>query len=367
MNQIKDVIINHINSNNGYITLDNFIYISMYDENFGYYISKNPIGEKNDFITSPEISQLFGEIIGLYILDYWNMNINKSFNLFELGPGKGTMMRDILNISSNFPNYVSKINLKLIEKNHNLIIHQKKILNEFNNKLESIKWYKDLNNFDDTKNTIFIANEFFDCFPIKQIYKFKDIYYEKIVRYDISKNKFQLDNILINKYNPILKKIDYFDLKNDIKDGTILEISNLSDEYIFKISDILLNNEGIIVLFDYGNNFLIGKSTIKSIKNHKHSEILDNPGHQDISYMINFSYIKNLFISKNLYVYGPFNQGDFFKSLGIKQRKDNIIKTNLDKKNQLENGLNRIIDNDKMGKLFKVLIASSKKIKLYEN
>ena len=64
--------------------------------------------------------------------------------------------------------------------------------------------------------------------------------------------------------NPLLKKIDYFDLKNDIKDGAIIEISNLSDEYIFKISDILLNNEGIIILIDYGNNFLIGKSTIKS-------------------------------------------------------------------------------------------------------
>ena len=88
MNQLKSKLLKKINSNKGYIPIDKFIEICMYDNKNGYYINNNPIGRKGDFITSPEISQLFGEIIGLYIIDYWKKYIKKSFNLIELGPGK---------------------------------------------------------------------------------------------------------------------------------------------------------------------------------------------------------------------------------------------------------------------------------------
>ena len=125
MNELQNSIIEKINLNNGFITLDKFIKICMYDRNYGYYLKNSPIGKKGDFITSPEISQLFGEMIGLYIFDYWKNNINNNVNLIELGPGKGTLLSDILNITKTFSKFQKSLNIIRIETSNALIKQQK--------------------------------------------------------------------------------------------------------------------------------------------------------------------------------------------------------------------------------------------------
>ena len=366
MNKIKSSIINKINKNNGYITIDQFIETAMYDKNCGYYIKRNPIGKNGDFITAPEISQIFGELIGLYIFDYWKNYINKSFNLIELGPGKGTLLKDLLRISSNFVDYTNQINLKLIEKNLFLTKFQKKILKNESLNLESVTWKKNINNIGN-KKSIFLANEIFDCFPIKQIFKTRKDYFEIIVKYNSKTNSFFLDKTKATCSKKILYEIDNIYKKNSFKDGSIIEISSALNNYVEKISKILLRNNGLLILIDYGNNKPTGQSTIRSLFKHKHTKIFDNPGNQDLTFMIDFSYLIKKFSKKKLNVYGPFSQRDFLISLGIKKRKNQILKNaSIDQKLSIETEVDRLINIKQMGKLFKVLLVSSPRMKNYE-
>ena len=366
MNQIKNKLLKKINLNKGYIPIDKFIEICMYDNKNGYYINNNPIGRKGDFITSPEISQLFGEIIGLYIIDYWKKYIKRSFNLIELGPGRGTLIKDLINISKKFPKYLSSMNLRLVEINKRMIINQKKILKNNIYKLKEVKWSNHLKNLD-KKETIFIANEFFDCFPIKQTLKINEDYFERVVKYNNKNKVFKFDSIKLKNNNKISKLTEKIYKLNNLKDGSIVEIETESKNYIKKIAHIIKKNNGLLIMIDYGNFIASGYSTLQSIKKHKESSFLKNPGHQDLSHMIVFSEYIQSFKNMNLNVYGPYYQKDFFSSLGIHELKNKIsLKSSNKQQKEMELGLNRIISDQQMGLLFKVLIVSSRKLIGYE-
>ena len=135
---IKKILIDKIKKN-GSINVGEFIRICQF-ENDGYYLKNNPIGKSNDFITSPEISQIFGEIIGIFLINYWEEKIKTNFNLVELGPGRGTLLKDILRTSSLNQKFLNSISLTLIEKNKSLIEIQKNIL-DFN----KISWNMEFN------------------------------------------------------------------------------------------------------------------------------------------------------------------------------------------------------------------------------
>ena len=163
------------------IPLDKFIDKVLYDKKSGYYMKKNPIGHKGDFITSPNISIIFSEIIAIWLISFWeNLGSPKKINIIELGAGNGEMMFQILNTATRFKNFKRSSNFFIHEKSLYLKNLQKKKNKKFN-----IKWINDLKK---TPNypSLFIANEFFDALPIKQFIKRKNKWYEKFI---ISKNK----------------------------------------------------------------------------------------------------------------------------------------------------------------------------------
>jgi len=157
----KKLIINEINKE-GSIDVGKFIQLCQFENN-GYYLKNNPIGKQNDFITAPEISQMFGEIFAIFLINYWENKIKTDFNLVELGPGKGTLLKDILRTSSKKQDFLNAANVILIEKNKYLIKLQKKILD-----VDNINWSEEF--YIANKNIPFIiySNEFFDCFPVRQ-------------------------------------------------------------------------------------------------------------------------------------------------------------------------------------------------------
>ena len=170
---IKEKIIKKIIDNNQPITMEKYIEFCLYD-NHGYYTNNNILGKSGDFITAPEISQLFGEIIGLCLYSLWKNIINQSFNLIELGPGKGTLLIDILNITKTFSKFQKSLNIKLIETNDDLIKQQKYNLKTNVLHTKNIKWVKDLTNLSHNPAIIY-ANEFLDCLPIRQFHHINDI------------------------------------------------------------------------------------------------------------------------------------------------------------------------------------------------
>ena len=332
------------------IPIEKFIEISLYDED-GYYSNSNVIGSAGDFITSPEISQLFGEILGLYILNYWQENIKKKFNLIELGPGRGTLLIDIMNITKKFNNFNKAIDIQLIEKNINLIQKQKTNFINFDLDLKKINWSQNFeNNFKEP--IIVVANEFFDCFPVRQFYKKNDIWYEKMVYYDSGKEIIKLTDTIV-KDRKTLNNIKSYNPLN------ILEISKSREKIFSKICDNILKSGGMMIAVDYGYLEKPRNFTLQSVYKNKHSNVLDNIGYQDITSLIDFKSLIAITKTYNLKVNIFTTQRDFLIQNGIYKRLKKILENcKENQKKVMENGLERIINKKNMGSLFKVLVIS---------
>jgi len=177
--KIKKVI-----RDNGYITVDGFMNIALFDKDDGYYIKKNPIGANQDFITAPEISGIFGECLAGFITIKIQENLKNSgkINLIELGAGRGTLLRDILDTISKFNDIYQRIGCYILDVNEELVEIQKKTLI---NHADKIKWVKNINESGD-RPSIFIANEFFDALPIKQFIKLNSEIKERVIKFDAS-------------------------------------------------------------------------------------------------------------------------------------------------------------------------------------
>ena len=222
MNVIKKKLIDLIKKNPDGISLDKYIEVCLFGKN-GYYNNSQPIGSAGDYITAPEISQLFGEIIGFYIYNFWHKHFRCPFNLIELGPGNGTLISDILRISRAYKIFVNSMTINLIEINQKLINLQKKILKKNNFDINKIIWS---NNFDliEQKPSIIFANEFFDCFATKQFIKINGKWKEKKVNFNDKEKHFYIkntsvDNILMNN------KLDNYATKNHHNNEVLIEIS----------------------------------------------------------------------------------------------------------------------------------------------
>ena len=347
---IKKKIIEKIKNKNS-ISLDEFIKISLFDKN-GYYSKKNPLGKKGDFITSPDISQLFGEILGLYIYEFWEKKIQTNFNLIELGPGNGTLLLDILRITREFPNFHSSMNINLIELNSTLIKIQKKKL--INNNFNHIKktWNKNLDIIK-TAPSIIISNEFFDCFPIKQFQIKNNEWYEKFINYSEKKDIFFYEMKKV-KDSKSLKEL------KDIVNIEFVEYSFERDNYFSKLCNFLSQTKGLIITSDYGYLNLPDHSTLQCVYNHKYSNLFDNIGDQDITSEVNFQRFIKIANINNLNIDKFSLQHNFLIDNGIIQRKERILKNCNEKQaKELNFGLNRLIEKNKMGSLFKFLIISN--------
>ena len=347
----KESIYNKLTNFKNPITIEKFIELCLFDEE-GYYLQSNVIGSSGDFITSPEISQLFGEIIGLYILDYWQINLKKKFNLIELGPGKGTLLFDMLRITKKFDHFNKSMEIKLIEKNKKLTDIQKINLRSPSLNINKIDWFHDFeNNYKDP--IIVIANEFFDCFPIKQFYQNNKLWYEKMIKYDPVNKYLKLMDYKINDSKTIENIENY-------KPSNVLEISKSREKYFSKICRNIKTLGGMILTIDYGYINKPENFTLQSLFNNKNSHILDNIGMQDITSLVDFNSLISIAKSYKLNIDVFSTQREFLIKNGIYERINNLLNNCKEsQKNALNEGLNRIIDKNKMGTIFKVLVVSN--------
>ena len=329
--------------------LDKFIELALYANN-GYYLSKKPIGRKFDFITSPEISQMFGEIIGVYLLYNWKEKINSKFNLIELGPGNGTLFKDIERTAKILPNFFENANVNLIEINKELRKIQEKNLNYFGK--SKIRWSKTLN-FRSKLPSIIYSNEFFDCFPVRQFLNNNNQWFERYVKFNEKESKYYS----INKRVISKKILDYL---NKYKKQKIYEVSYSRNKYFEQICKYLKKNRGICILIDYGYNEKIKNFTLQAIYNHKKTSIFDNLGQQDISSHVNFKELIEIAKQNKLKINEFISQRDFLIKYGILERKKKLLNKNSNlKKNLINDEVDRLINSNRMGKLFKCLVVSN--------
>ncbi len=333
------------------IPVDQFIDKALYDKKFGYYMKRNPFGFKGDFITSPNISILFSEMIAIWIISFWEkLNCPEKFNLVELGGGNGEMMKILNNSFQKFPKFKSACIINIYEKSNYLKKIQKKKIK--NNK---INWLK---NLDDLKNypSIFIANEFFDALPIKQFIKKKKLWYERYVNFGNLEKSYFYD-VLFN-----MKKFEKKVRLNISKNQNFIEFSPLAINYLRKITKKIENFNGGILIIDYGYNDKKIKNTLQAIHNHKYSNTLKNIGLSDITYNLNFHFLKKIISEFSKLKIKITNQREFLLNMGILKRAE-IITKNLafSQKADIFFRIKRLISNEEMGKLFKVMLITKKK------
>mgnify|MGYP001266876578 FL=1 len=335
---------------NDILTIDKYINEALYNNKTGYYMKKNPFGKKGDFITAPNISILFSEMIAVWVVSFWeNLKSPKEFNLIELGAGNGEMMSQIIKTFESFPLFKNCCKINILEKSPYLKKIQKKKL-----KNKNIKWLKNLNKISNLPS-IFIANEFFDAIPFKQFIKKNGKWYERNIKFYKFKKPEYLD--ISCNMNEIEKKIGF---KISYKQKFI-EYSPYAIDYMKIIAKKINLNTGGVLIIDYGYWNTLMKNTIKSVYKHKNVDLLDSFGKADITYNINFNIFEKILKNFNLKINGKTTQKKFLINLGILKRAE-IISKNLpfSKKADIYFRVKKLIDNNSMGELFKVLLATNK-------
>ena len=336
------------------LPLDQFINIALYNKKYGYYMKKNPFGKDGDFITSPMISNLFAEMIALWCISFWeHLKKPKKILIVELGPGDGSLCRDLLKTFKKFNNFYSCVKVNLLEKSEKL----KKIqYTKINNK--KVKWIKSINQIK-YGPIIFLGNEFFDALPIKQLCNKNNTLYEKHVILSKNKKKLEFTYKKINR-----KIIKYNDFLNSPSSTKFLEYPITAIKYLIAIARKINKFNGSLLTCDYGYIFSKKKSTLLSIAKHEHKEIFFQPGNTDISSHINFNLFSKVLKKNSLDVNKIVTQSEFLQKMGILERA-NILskKMSFKSKANMYYRIKKLLDANEMGNLFKVLLAQKKNIK----
>jgi cyclopropane-fatty-acyl-phospholipid synthase len=333
------------------IPLDQFINIALYNKKFGYYMKNNPFGKEGDFITAPMISNLFGEMLAIWCVAFWEyIGKPNKILLVELGPGDGSLCKSLLKTFKQFKNFYNSLEVNLLEISDKLkIIQQSKI----NNK--KVKWIKKINEIN-YGPVIFLGNEFFDALPVKQLYKKKKLFFEKHVALSSDKKKIRF---LYKRANDALVK-NIQDL-NLITVGNTIEYPVGAIKFLEDIAKKINKFDGGLLAFDYGYITKKNQNTLQSVKKHKQVNLFFKPGDSDITSHINFKLFHKILKKNNLSVKKIANQNEFLKKVGILERA-NILskKMTFKEKANMFYRLKRLLDPKEMGNLFKVIFAQKK-------
>ncbi len=336
-------------SKNKKIKVDDFINEGLYKPEVGYYSHKIPFGKKGDFVTSPTISNLFSEIIAVWIISSWEiLGKPKIFNLVELGPGDGSLSEVLVRTFKNFPTFNNSVKIFLYEKSQFLKkIQQKKV------KGINVEW---INNFKKIKKgpTIFFGNEFFDAIPIKQFYYKDKNLFEKCYVF----NGKSLKETYCKPNSKDLLKLKSFKVLKKLK---FIEYPKLGLEELNKIIKKIKYLSGGVLLIDYGYIGRLNENTIQIVmKNRKiqKKNLLKYFGKADITSLVNFSLLNEFFLKEKLNVKKIVSQKFFLERMGIVERAKILEKSmNKAQKKYMFTTLSRLLNRSSMGELFKVIFA----------
>jgi len=329
------------------LPIDKFFKNVLYDKQFGYYSSKMPFGQSGDFITSPKVSNIFSEIIAIWIISSWEtFGKPKNFNIVELGPGDGSLVTTLLRSFKKFPAFNSIKKIFLLEKSMFLRKMQKKKISD-----KDVKWINSLNEIKKGP-VIFFGNEFFDAIPIKQFKKIKNNFFEKNYTLDKSKKI----KIVFTKASPVnIKMIKSY---NSLKNLKFIEFPRFGLQELKKVNKKISKLSGCILLIDYGYLKPNNQNTLQSVMKHKKNNLLDNLGKADITAHVNFALLNEFFKKGGLNVKNVITQKQFLERMGIFERA-NIMskKMKFREQSDLYLRLKRLIGSGYMGNLFKVIMA----------
>jgi len=323
----------------------------------GYYMAHCPIGAEGDFTTAPEISQIFGELIGAWLVHSWTeMGEPSLFNLIELGPGRGVLMADILRTARIRPEFLKAVRVYLIESSGRMRLEQRTRLKDAE---PDITWASKLIEAPPGPSLI-VANEFFDCLPIRQFVHTDEGWRERLV--DVAGEASAQDDALVFTLSPEPIRAEHL-LPPHVRaapEGAVFETCAPAADVIDEISARLLPYKGRALIIDYGHARSGLGDTLQAVRRHAYWPPLASPGRSDVTAHVDFEALTRAAVNGGALVYGPISQGAFLKRLGLETRAEALARAaGPSGRRDIEAAARRLTAGDQMGEVFKVLCLSS--------
>ena len=340
-------IIHEIVKENGPISVGTYMSLCLGHPQHGYYMQREAFGAQGDFVTAPEISQLFGEMLAVWVMLTWEkMGKPSDIQLVELGPGRGTLMSDIWRSMAVQPELRDNVQIHMVEFSPRLLQIQEEALAD-----APVTWHANFETVPQA-SSIIIANEFFDALPIEQAIFHQDDWYQRQVTSD------EVD--LFFTKGEILQGI----AEDEMPEGSIFEYAPLATMIMQQLCRFIDQNKGAMLVIDYGDDAPLSErfgDTLQGLRDHLMVDVFDEPGFSDLTAHVAFSSLEMIAQEENCETNPVQTQREFLTQLGIRLRAEKLAsKATEDQARDLYTGLDRLVDANQMGDLFKVLQVFSK-------
>jgi NADH dehydrogenase [ubiquinone] 1 alpha subcomplex assembly factor 7 len=351
----------------GPMPLPEFMQAALSDPEYGYYFQRQPFGRESstggDFITAPEISQMFGELIAMWCVDFWERSGQPDqIHFIELGPGRGTLMRDIHRSVRNHP-FAKAMLTHFVETSPRLQQVQKETITSQAEPayLSAAKWHETIETLPNSGMRIILANEFFDALPIRQ-FRFTGHNWSEAHACLVSESQpNELELTYLDSEAPLLRNQAMKALKFDT--GDIIETCEIGEQIMSELAASLTANGGALLAIDYGSDFTTDGSafgdTLQAMQRHKYTSPLEAIGLSDITAHVQFSALAEAACQAGAKSYPVITQGDFLLALGLDLRSQSLMKARPEKAAQIKSERDRLAAPDQMGRLFKVLCVTN--------
>ncbi|MET0689226.1 MAG: class I SAM-dependent methyltransferase [Methyloceanibacter sp.] len=330
----------------GLISVEAYMQACLADADGGYYATRQPIGKDGDFVTAPEVSQIFGELVGLWAAAVWqSMGTPRPTVIAELGPGRGTLMADALRAWRNVPGLLDAASVALVETSPALGAIQKARLADAP---VPLIWHEHLEDVPQGP-LIVIANEFLDALPIRQIVRRDGAWRERCVGLDARDGFAFVEGETVAIEEP------------GAAEGDILEFRPAADKLLATLGVRAAKGNPVAALFiDYGHEASGFGDTLQAVSHHDYADPFARPGEADLTAHVDFATLKRAAEAAGLSANGPIPQGTFLLSLGLEARRDRLLKRATETQAEaILTGAARLADPRQMGLLFKVLAVTS--------
>ncbi len=358
MSTLKDRIINRIKSE-GPMSVAEYMSLCLLDTEHGYYPTRDPLGSDGDFITAPEISQMFGELLGIWAIQTWrDLGSPGGVSLIELGPGRGIMMSDILRAAQLATDFLENITVYLIEASAALQAVQGKTLA---NSPVPIEW---IDRIEDAPPgpTIIIGNEYLDCLPIRQFIQQDRFagergWHERMVTVD--KDSGELAFGLATEPISELAAKALPSAQSEAKNHDLIEICPAAHQTLDSIKERFKQSPGRALFIDYGPETTEFGDTLQALKRHEKVGVFSDPGNTDLTVRVDFAALGEFAQSLNMATTYPVPQNEFLSKLGVEMRAATLARAKPDSKAKIARQLERLTGEEQMGTLFKAICFQS--------
>lgn len=327
----------------GPITIAEFMATALYDPLAGYYTTGRPLGRAGDFITAPEVSQMFGELLGLWCADTWQrLGSPRPLRLIELGPGRGTLLTDVLRALKLVPAMREGLELHLVEVSRELRREQERAFVGF-----SCQWHANLAEVPDGP-FLLLANEFFDALPIRQFERAPDAWRERLVGLAPD------GGLRVALSGPVPPALIPAACRG-LPPGAVAELCPAALSLAGEIGRRVAMAPGAALIVDYGYDTPPGRGTLQAVRGHARAEPLAAPGGADLSAHVDFAALSEAARQAGASVHGPVGQGSLLRALGIELRAARLKAAAPAQAEAIEAALHRLTAEEAMGGLFKAL------------